>query len=165
MLLRTHILVVVCVCHTHSRRAGSCAAGCGGGRNPGRRGRLHTTAWRRFPSGGAAAAHACFVLLLLCLRLLHTNLQSKVHACSCSLGRWQGRADVARVLLNDTRVPHAVHKDGYWPIHRACWGRERRHADTVAAFLEVRWMYHYLRWGGLCGSGAHQQSGAGWCPG
>ena len=25
---------------------------------------------------------------------------------------------------------------GYAPIHRACWGREKRHADTVAVFLK-----------------------------
>ena len=26
--------------------------------------------------------------------------------------------------------------DGYTPIHRACWGRTQRHADTVQVFLE-----------------------------
>ena len=49
---------------------------------------------------------------------------------------FQGRAAVARVLLADSRVPNARHADGNWPIPRACWGREARHADTVRAFLE-----------------------------
>ena len=27
--------------------------------------------------------------------------------------------------------------DGFTPIHRACWGGEKRHTDTVRAFLEA----------------------------
>jgi hypothetical protein len=27
-------------------------------------------------------------------------------------------------------------QDGYTPIHRACWGRQQRHTDTVKALLE-----------------------------
>jgi len=34
-------------------------------------------------------------------------------------------------------VPHEAHKDGYFPIHRACWGHEERHAETVAIFLKA----------------------------
>ena len=51
---------------------------------------------------------------------------------------FQGRAETARVLLaaGPNRVPHEAHAgDGIWPLHRACWGREKRHATTVAAFL------------------------------
>ena len=51
---------------------------------------------------------------------------------------FQGRAEGARVLLaaGPNRVPHEPHVgDGIWPLHRACWGREERHASTVAAFL------------------------------
>merc|ERR1711902_443115 len=29
-----------------------------------------------------------------------------------------------------------VHKDGFEPIHRACWGKEGRHTSTVKFFLE-----------------------------
>ena len=28
------------------------------------------------------------------------------------------------------------HSDGFAPIHRACWGRKKRHADTIQAFLD-----------------------------
>mmetsp|Transcript_7698 Transcript_7698/g.15966 ORF Transcript_7698/g.15966 Transcript_7698/m.15966 type:complete len:222 (-) Transcript_7698:15-680(-) len=28
------------------------------------------------------------------------------------------------------------HEDGYFPIHRACWGREDRHAETVRVMLQ-----------------------------
>ncbi len=30
-----------------------------------------------------------------------------------------------------------VHKDGFLPMHRACWGAELRHAETVAVFLDA----------------------------
>jgi len=50
---------------------------------------------------------------------------------------FQGRAAAAAALLAHARVPNAAHADGFWPLHRACWGRERRHADTVAAFLNA----------------------------
>ena len=29
------------------------------------------------------------------------------------------------------------HSDGNTPLHRACWGREQRHTDTVLAMLEL----------------------------
>ena len=29
----------------------------------------------------------------------------------------------------------AFHEDGFAPLHRACWGAARRHADTVRAML------------------------------
>jgi len=34
-------------------------------------------------------------------------------------------------------VIYNEHKDGYKPLHRACWGREQRHADTVQVLLEI----------------------------
>lgn len=50
---------------------------------------------------------------------------------------FQGRADVLRVLLEHTNVdPNIPHADGYYPLHRACWGREPRHAETVHVFLQ-----------------------------
>ena len=30
---------------------------------------------------------------------------------------------------------HSTHTDGYTAFHRACWGIEKRHTDTVEAFL------------------------------
>ena len=52
---------------------------------------------------------------------------------------FQGRADVAALVLEhySDRFPTTPHKDGYHPIHRACWGREDRHAQTVRAFLNA----------------------------
>ena len=29
------------------------------------------------------------------------------------------------------------HKDGFIGMHRACWGQEQRHTDTVEAFLKA----------------------------
>jgi ankyrin repeat protein len=50
---------------------------------------------------------------------------------------FQGRADIAKLLI-DHGVPTAdVHKDGYMPIHRVCWGKEKRHTDTVKVFLDA----------------------------
>jgi len=72
---------------------------------------------------------------------------------------FQGRAVILRLLLAEGRTldhdhdaPDAdaaaaapfldpindVHKDGFYPIHRACWGREQRHTDTVAVFLLLK---------------------------
>ena len=33
--------------------------------------------------------------------------------------------------------PLSRHSDGYIGMHRACWGGEQRHTDTVKAFLEA----------------------------
>jgi ankyrin repeat protein len=30
-----------------------------------------------------------------------------------------------------------VHEDGFTPFHRACWGNEQRHTDTVEVFLKA----------------------------
>jgi|EP01046_Picozoa_sp_COSAG06_P041299 hypothetical protein len=30
-----------------------------------------------------------------------------------------------------------THKDGFIGMHRACWGGEQRHTDTVEAFLKA----------------------------
>ena len=52
---------------------------------------------------------------------------------------FQGRAEIAKLLLEDRRQidPNLKHKDGFTPMHRACWGQEKRHTDTVAMFIEV----------------------------
>lgn len=57
---------------------------------------------------------------------------------------FQGRAEILKILaayrneegkkLIDLMHQHA---DGYYPFHRACWGREQRHTDTVQAFLDL----------------------------
>ena len=51
---------------------------------------------------------------------------------------FQGRHDVAaRVLEAYPNAPNGAHTDGFHPIHRACWGREQRHTNTVRAFLNA----------------------------
>ena len=51
---------------------------------------------------------------------------------------FQGRAEITKLLLKDDRKinPNQIHNDGFYPMHRACWGLEKRHTDTVAAFIE-----------------------------
>ena len=52
---------------------------------------------------------------------------------------FQGRAEILELLLEDKRDidPSEIHQDGFSPLHRACWGNEARHTDTVKVFLEV----------------------------
>ena len=50
---------------------------------------------------------------------------------------FQGRAGVLRALVKAGVDIHNKHSDGYYPMHRACWGSEQRHTDTVQAFLEA----------------------------
>lgn len=53
---------------------------------------------------------------------------------------FQGRAEILNILAayqDKTIDIMQQHADGYYPLHRACWGREQRHTDTVKAFLEL----------------------------
>lgn len=51
---------------------------------------------------------------------------------------FQGRAAIMKLLhQHGIDVIDAKHTDGYAPLHRACWGREQRHADTVEVLLEI----------------------------
>ena len=50
---------------------------------------------------------------------------------------FQGRAKIARMLIDNGIDPNSIHADGFTPIHRACWGRDVRHAETVRVFLEA----------------------------
>eukprot|EP00538_Stauroneis_constricta_P007063 CAMPEP_0119547742 /NCGR_PEP_ID=MMETSP1352-20130426/1799_1 /TAXON_ID=265584 /ORGANISM="Stauroneis constricta, Strain CCMP1120" /LENGTH=213 /DNA_ID=CAMNT_0007592759 /DNA_START=98 /DNA_END=739 /DNA_ORIENTATION=+ len=50
---------------------------------------------------------------------------------------FQGRAKIAKDLIDAGLDPMEFHaRDGYLPMHRACWGREKRHAQTVKVFLQ-----------------------------
>jgi ankyrin repeat protein len=52
---------------------------------------------------------------------------------------FQGRAEILALLLNSDKVhlnPLVKHADGYYPMHRACWGPQPRHTETVKVFLE-----------------------------
>ena len=50
---------------------------------------------------------------------------------------FQGRAEIAKMLIKHGLNPSDRHGDGYTPIHRACWGGEARHTQTVKALLEA----------------------------
>lgn len=52
---------------------------------------------------------------------------------------FQGRAEILKLLVEDKRDidPSDVHQDGFSPLHRACWGNEARHTETVKVFLEL----------------------------
>lgn len=49
---------------------------------------------------------------------------------------FQGRAEVARVLLQAGLDPQDTHEDGFQAIHRACWGGEPRHTAVVRVLVE-----------------------------
>jgi len=49
---------------------------------------------------------------------------------------FQGRARIAKILYDHGLGLRDMHKDGNEPIHRACWGKEGRHTETVKFFLE-----------------------------
>jgi ankyrin repeat protein len=51
---------------------------------------------------------------------------------------FQGRAAAAQALLaGSIPVPNTHHPDGFAPVHRASWGLEPRHTETVKAFLDA----------------------------
>lgn len=51
---------------------------------------------------------------------------------------FQGRAKIAKMLIDHGLDKSDRHmRDGFTPLHRACWGREARHTDTVQIFLEA----------------------------
>ncbi|KAF0719525.1 Aste57867_969 [Aphanomyces stellatus] len=50
---------------------------------------------------------------------------------------FQGRAEIAKLLIARGLDPLDEHADGYIPMHRAAWGGEKRHTETVRAFLEA----------------------------
>jgi thiol-disulfide isomerase/thioredoxin len=50
---------------------------------------------------------------------------------------YQGRADVVRALLDAGLDATKLHSDGLAAFHRACYGAEKRHTETVRAFLEA----------------------------
>ncbi|CAK4081767.1 unnamed protein product [Aphanomyces euteiches] len=50
---------------------------------------------------------------------------------------FQGRAEIAKILIDRGLDPLDQHADGYSPIHRASWGSGQRHTDTIRVFLEA----------------------------
>jgi ankyrin repeat protein len=49
---------------------------------------------------------------------------------------FQGRPDVMQTLIDFGLDVNSFHADGFVPFHRACWGSEKRHADTLLVLLK-----------------------------
>ena len=50
---------------------------------------------------------------------------------------FQGRAEIMEMLhVHGIDVVNDVHSDGFTPLHRACWGSEPRHTDTVRFLID-----------------------------
>merc|ERR1712071_592070 len=50
---------------------------------------------------------------------------------------FQGRADIMKLLIErGDMYPFYFHDDRFTPFHRACWGREERHAEVIQLLLE-----------------------------
>jgi len=45
------------------------------------------------------------------------------------------RAEIMKLLINHGLDPNDLHRDGYSPIHRVAWGKEKRHTDTMKVLL------------------------------
>ena len=45
------------------------------------------------------------------------------------------RAEIMKLLINHGLDPNDLHLDGYSPIHRVAWGKEKRHTDTMKVLL------------------------------
>jgi len=52
---------------------------------------------------------------------------------------FQGRADIMKILKEEAKIDvvNSLHEDGFVPLHRACWGNEERHAETVEYLLSI----------------------------
>ena len=52
---------------------------------------------------------------------------------------FQGRAEIMSMLKDHHGIDviRDFHSDGYAPFHRACWGNEQHHSDTVQFLLEI----------------------------
>lgn len=52
---------------------------------------------------------------------------------------FQGRAELAKLLVQkaNMNVMDRHKDDGFTPLHRACWGSQPRHTETVKVLLEL----------------------------
>ena len=50
---------------------------------------------------------------------------------------FQGRAEIAKILIEHGLDPLDAHKDGFTAIHRAAWGKEERHTETIRVLMDV----------------------------
>ena len=88
--------------------------------------------------------HTELVRMLLDLEEVDVTVGEKDGYTAFHGAGFQGRAEIAKLLLEDKRDidPNSFHQDGFAPLHRACWGREKRHVDTIRVLVDsgkVRW--------------------------
>ena len=88
--------------------------------------------------------HTEMVRMLLMLPEVDVSLGEKDGYTAFHGAGFQGRAEIAKLLLEDSRNidPNTFHEDGFAPLHRACWGREQRHVDTIRVLVDmgkVKW--------------------------
>jgi ankyrin repeat protein len=48
---------------------------------------------------------------------------------------FQGRSEIAQILIDHGLNPSDRHDDGFTPIHRACWGSSPNHLKTVQVLI------------------------------
>lgn len=67
-----------------------------------------------------------------------TSVGEKDGYTPCHGAGFQGRSAIMKILL-EHGLPCTTdkHADGFTPLHRACWGREARHTETVRALLKA----------------------------
>lgn len=76
--------------------------------------------------------------LVTCPDGADTSIGEKDGYTPCHGAGFQGRADIMKILLDaGLDCVNDRHQDGYTALHRACWGRERRHTETVRTLLKA----------------------------
>merc|ERR1739844_455069 len=78
-----------------------------------------------------------FVQLLLSFDEVDVGIPEKDGYTVMHGAGFQGRYDELKMLLKDRRNidPSERHSDGFTPLHRACWGMDTRHTETVKTFI------------------------------
>ncbi|KAJ1416343.1 hypothetical protein B484DRAFT_156085 [Ochromonadaceae sp. CCMP2298] len=66
-----------------------------------------------------------------------TSIGEENHYTPLHGAGFQGRAPALKLLLAHGLNPLDMHQDGFLPLHRACWGMEKKHTDTVRVFLKA----------------------------
>jgi hypothetical protein len=85
----------------------------------------------------------CLMPLVTCAAILIATITcTHCNCCEC-LACWAfliglllaGRSKVAEAAIKAGVPASDKHPDGYLPIHRACWGRSKHHAQTVRVLV------------------------------
>ena len=75
---------------------------------------------------------------LLLARGADTTIGEKDGYTPCHGAGFQGRAAIMKALIaHGLPCTTDRHGDGFTPLHRACWGHEARHTETVRVLLKA----------------------------